>query len=190
VTLVALPATHVASLHVSTTFDDAGVDATLGVEVELAGEGAGEGAAVLLDLLDPAGEKVLKERAACDGCGRAELRLAVAAPAKWDAEHPNLYRLEVTLEREGEVVEVVRERVGFREISFGGARDGEPNRVYVNGRDAARVELIGAHPQLVVDNQWWYPQLAWGNDCGRPVQFVEGTTRGEVCLQVGPAARD
>lgn len=142
---MALPATHVASLHVSTTFDDAWVDATLGVEVELAGEGAGEGAAVLLDLLDPAGEKV---------------------------------------------VEVVRERVGFREISFGGARGSEPNRVYVNGRDAARVELIGAHPRLVVDNQWWYPQLAWGNDCGRAVQFVEGTTRGEVCLQVGPAARD
>ena len=187
---MALPATHVASLHVSTTFDDAWVDATLGVEVELAGTRADAGCAVLLGLFDPAGEKVLEERAACDGCGRAELRLAVAAPAKWDAEHPNLYHLELTLVSDGDLVEVVRERVGFREISFGGARSSEPNRVYVNGRDAARVELIGAHPRLVVDNQWWYPQLGWGNDCGRAVRFVEGTTRGEVCLQVGPAARD
>ncbi len=135
VTLVALPATHVASLHVSTTFDDAWVDATLGVELELAGAHADASCAVLLGLFDPAGEKVLEERAACDGRGRATLRADVAAPAKWDAEHPNLYRLEVTLEREGEVVEVVRERVGFREISFGGAHGSEPNRVYVNGRE-------------------------------------------------------
>lgn len=56
------------------------------------------------------------------------------------------------------------------------------------GDTAARVELAGAHPRLVIDQQWWYPGMAWGNDCGRPVQLVEGTGRGEVCLVIGDGA--
>ena len=64
----------------------------------------------------------------------------------------------------------------------------EEGRAHVSalsdGRAAARVELSGVHPRLVINQQWWYPQLAWGNNCGRPVQLVEGTGRGEATIRV------
>ena len=59
--------------------------------------------------------------------GTLDLELPVASPRKWDAEHPVLTRyLRVSVERDGSVVERVRERVGFREVTYGGARARRP----------------------------------------------------------------
>jgi hypothetical protein len=61
--------------------------------------------------------------------------ISVKAPLKWDAEHPNLYTLKTTLTAEGAVKEVCSQRIGLREITYGGAKGTDSNKVYVNGKE-------------------------------------------------------
>ena len=44
--------------------------------------------------------------------------LKVANPQLWDCEHPNLYRAEVTLKKDGEVIDSVSDEFGIRTIEF------------------------------------------------------------------------
>ena len=56
-------------------------------------------------------------------------KITIAKPAPWSAEHPNLYRLQITLTDEaGKVVEVVGCNVGFRRVEIKGGQ------LLVNGR--------------------------------------------------------
>ena len=64
----------------------------------------------------PQGRRGLHKRSSCSS----------AKP--WDAEHPNIYTLQVSLVRDGETVETLVRKIGFRTIR----RDG--NRLLVNGR--------------------------------------------------------
>lgn len=64
-----------------------------------------------------------------------KMTIPVTAPNKWDAEHPNLYTLRTTLMVEGETVQVNEEKIGFREIHYGGRDGSDKNKVYVNGKE-------------------------------------------------------
>lgn len=71
-------------------------------------------------------------------------RLSVSQPLKWDAEHPNLYTLSVTVSKEGKEINRFSRRIGFREVKIAG------NLLLVNGQP---VKLRGAcrhdiHPTL------------------------------------------
>src|SRR5699024_926428 len=44
----------------------------------------------------------------------------VSAPKLWSAEAPNLYSLILTLKKKGQIVEVIPQRVGFRQIEVTG----------------------------------------------------------------------
>lgn len=78
-----------------------------------------------------------------------KLTLPVTAPKQWDAEHPNLYTLRTTLMVDGEAVQVNEEKVGFREIHYGGADGTDTNKVYVNGKE---VKLRGTCRHDVSDD--------------------------------------
>lgn len=65
-------------------------------------------------------------------------------PKKWDAEHPNLYQLKISLIEKGEVVWHQIKKIGFRELTIKG------NKLLVNGipvklRGACRHDM---HPLL------------------------------------------
>jgi beta-galactosidase len=63
------------------------------------------------------------------GSTSVSLKASVSNPAKWTAETPNLYTLQITLKDEaGKVLEVIPHRVGFRKIEI---RDG---MLLVNGK--------------------------------------------------------
>ncbi len=136
-TLFAVPAAHLRDLYVTTAFDKELRNATLQLALEAANEGAGalEDARVRLELLDPGGNTVeiaphpipLK-RAAAGEAVIDELRLPIASPATWDAEHPRLYTLTCRLEAGGRQVEAVQRRFGFRQVEVRG------NQLLVNGR--------------------------------------------------------
>jgi beta-galactosidase len=67
----------------------------------------------------------------CGTSGEAavDLEMSVKQPRQWSAEHPNLYRLLLTLEdAEGGVLEVLGQDLGFREVEI---RDGQ---MLVNGK--------------------------------------------------------
>ncbi|WP_426402993.1 glycoside hydrolase family 2 TIM barrel-domain containing protein [Streptomyces sp. R-07] len=134
VRLIAVPAGHLTSVHVSTTFDTRYRDAVLGLRLTPAGGGT---LPVRLVLRNPTGAEVLSRSLTLDGATHVDLE--VAAPLKWDAEHPNLYTLELTAGPEGAGSTVTR-KVGFRQIRVDG------KRLLVNGRE---VKLRGvAHHQV------------------------------------------
>lgn len=131
VELVALPPTHLTSLHVVTHLNPAGSGATLEIAAEMARELDTE-ATVELALADPDGRAVpltadtLRFAPGAPGQG---LVARVASPATWDAEHPRLYTLTAAVRADGTVVETVSRRFGFREVERRG------NRLLVNGRE-------------------------------------------------------
>ncbi|MFC5801949.1 glycoside hydrolase family 2 TIM barrel-domain containing protein [Streptomyces formicae] len=122
VRLAAVPVGHLASLHVSTAFDERLRDAVLGLDLVPAGAGP---LPVRLRLRAPDGREVLRRSATLDGPER--LDLDVHAPLKWDAEHPHRYTLEVTTGQGADESRTVR-RIGFRQIQVDGSR------LLVNGR--------------------------------------------------------
>ena len=140
VTVYALPQTNVSDLMIETDLDDTYTDASLKVSFDISRD-----ARVRYSLRDPKGENVnlpvaVKEVKA----GRVNHDFAVAAPLKWDAEHPHLYTLDIHLEEAGKEVCRISRNVGFREIKIDG------NKMLVNGQP---VKLRGAcrhdiHPTL------------------------------------------
>jgi hypothetical protein len=75
----------------------------------------------------------------------------------------------------------MRENILFYDIHF---PDQDPHiRVESNARDAARVRLERNHAWLIVNQQWCYPGLEWGNYTGRRVQLRPGEN-GSISLHL------
>lgn len=113
------PASGEGSMELAMTVEDLG-DRPQRVEVEALLE-APDGAVVARPRLE------VRTEPGRDA--RATLRTGVSRPRPWTAETPNLYRLLITLRREGgEVLEVIPLKVGFRRVEI---RGGD---LLVNGR--------------------------------------------------------
>ncbi|MGN0461222.1 MAG: glycoside hydrolase family 2 protein, partial [Ruminococcus sp.] len=54
----------------------------------------------------------------------------------WDAEHPNLYTLNTVLcDENNNEIQKNTIKFGFREITYGGKKDTDNNKIYVNGKE-------------------------------------------------------
>ena len=60
------------------------------------------------------------------------VEIPVKNPAKWDAEHPNLYEITAEFKVEGQVVETINQKIGFREVEVKVGEDGY-KKFTVNG---------------------------------------------------------
>ena len=142
VTLFALPETCLYDFYAETHLDAAYEDAVLKIGYSSPVVG---GAEVAYTLADPSGRRYplaqswfpLKE-------GGNMNELPVKNPLKWDAEHPNLYTLTITLSKDGKEIGRFDCRIGFRDVKI------EKDRMLVNGMP---VKLRGAcrhdiHPTL------------------------------------------
>lgn len=63
-------------------------------------------------------------------------------------------------------------------------------RAEENGETAVRVALTPDSAKLIVNQQWWYPHLGWGNDPGKPVKFCGSGPRGLAQLRLVPRLPD
>ena len=142
VTLFALPETCLYDFYAETHLDAAYEDAVLkiGYSSPVAG-----GAEVAYTLTDPSGRRypLAQSRFPLKEGGNMN-ELPVKNPLKWDAEHPNLYTLTVTLSKDGKEIGRFDRRIGFRDVKI------EKDRMLVNGMP---VKLRGAcrhdiHPTL------------------------------------------
>ena len=142
VTLFALPETCLYDFYAETHLDAAYEDAVLkiGYSSPVAG-----GAEVAYTLADPSGRRypLAQSRFPLKEGGNMN-ELPVKNPLKWDAEHPNLYTLTVTLSKDGKEIGRFDRRIGFRDVKI------EKDRMLVNGMP---VKLRGAcrhdiHPTL------------------------------------------
>lgn len=141
VTLFALPKTCVYDFYAETHLDAAYQDAIL--ELQCTAEDA-DGAEVVYTLDAPKGEtgKLSHTLPLQDGVNTHEI--AVNRPLKWDAEHPNLYTLGVSIRKDGKEISHFTRHIGFRDVKI------EKDRMLVNG---SPVKLRGAcrhdiHPTL------------------------------------------
>jgi len=130
--LWATPPQHVRDVQVSTDLDPKYVDATLTVNASIVTTAAGAVTAEV-ELRDPAGGRVAGASKAVrltpGSDTHAVFRIPVRNPRKWTAETPALYQVLVTLrDGRGQVLEVVPQAAGFREVEIRGGR------LLVNGR--------------------------------------------------------
>ena len=142
VTLFAMPENHLYDIYVETDLDSLYKDAELRVKCVYEGS---LGADVVFSLIAPDGKEVrLPENKRSLKVGENEYSFNISDPLKWDAEHPHLYTLKVSLQKDGKVQTVFSRSVGFREVEVSG------DRMLINGR---QVKLRGAcrhdiHPKL------------------------------------------
>lgn len=121
--------THIRDVFVRTALDGNYADATLEVNLEIENR-ALEAVQVQYKLLDQQKNPVtgVTGEEAVDSSNQLSLRLPVAVPEKWSAEHPYLYHLVITLQDEdGKTIETIAQKVGFRSVEL---KDGV---VLING---------------------------------------------------------
>ena len=146
--LLAFPKDYISRVYVDTVFDGDFVNADLKVTAQLGMDSAK--AALGIELYDKDNQLVVsgvidfdKPSDNTQKLSQAKkITIPVAAPLQWDAEHPNLYTLKTALSVDGTVLQTNSQRIGFREITYGGARGTDVNKVYINGKE---VQLRGVN---------------------------------------------
>jgi len=131
VELVALPKPHFKTFYFETDLDENYINANLKLFYELSQNTPSE---IKIDLLD-AGNNLIKSEKMEALQPNGVINIPVKNPKKWDAEHPNLYSVVVTLFSQGKKVVQQTEKIGFREVVVNG------NMLLVNGMP---VKLRGA----------------------------------------------
>ena len=128
--LYAVPEQHVQRLRMTTDFDAQYRDAELEVWVKVSAPGAGS---LRLSAVGPDGKKLSLSPASIKlpaGMDEFKYKVKVRAPRKWDAEHPNLYDLTLSLlDARGRVTQTLTRSYGFREVEVRG------KRMFVNGQE-------------------------------------------------------
>lgn len=142
VTIFALPENNIYDFYAETHLDSLYRDATLKIGYSVP---ESKDAEVAYTLTAPDGTPVrLAQSVFAVRKGENVQELAVRNPLKWDAEHPNLYTLTVSLREGGKELSRFDKKIGFREVKI------EKDRMFVNGKP---VKLRGAcrhdiHPTL------------------------------------------
>lgn len=129
-------------LNIDSFAIDARADGTL--KVSVASEGKADGTKIVASVETLDGKAFGKPFEGTFGAdGKAELTSSFPKPELWSAEFPNLYRLNLRLEKNGRSIHEVSERFGFRTVEFRPS-DG----IYVNG---SKIKFKG------VDRHSFYP---------------------------------
>jgi beta-galactosidase len=143
VSLMALPESYPEQIAISTDFDQEFKDASLSVKGKI--KKANNTSQVELELFDRSNRKVpLENNTVSVTDTMFQINNHIKSPVKWDSEHPNLYKLKVSVVAEGKTTWYQYYSFGFRKVEVKG------NRLLVNGQ---QVKLRGAcrhdiHPLL------------------------------------------
>ena len=126
--LFAVPPTHIQQMRLETFFDARYRDATLRLKVRLSQPGSGS---LRLAMTDRSGKRLQVSPASVRipaGMTEMSFDFAVKSPRKWDAEHPNLYDVRLTLsDSRGRESETLASTYGFRQVELRG------KQLFVNG---------------------------------------------------------
>ena len=133
--LFAVPEVYIRNLVIETDFDDDYRKATLIIKGDIINVSSKQtDADIKVQLFHPDGSEVALTGPVNNilfqkGDTQKEIKLSfeIPAPEKWDAEHPDLYKLNLFIES-GENSETVTKKIGFRKIEIAG------NKVFLNGK--------------------------------------------------------
>ena len=163
ITLIAVPALHIADVDVVTDVAEDGRTASFRIEASVANASDRSATGITLDLAlsGPDGRVVHREtlRTEALGAGAADrlvFRGTVDGASLWESEHPNLHTLVLELHARGRRLEKVVRRVGFREVEIAGTR------LFVNGRPV-KLRGINRHEVHPLRGRSLTPEL-WRKD--------------------------
>lgn len=143
--IFAVPQVHLSDIRISTDFDGQFVNADLTIELEISRiknvPVTGSTIEVVLSPVSASNSKNLTKSFTLDWPAdiltlRKHLNMRVIDPEKWDPEHPSLYSVEIHLISNGNILETISQKIGFREILIAG------NHVFMNGRP---IKLLGVN---------------------------------------------
>jgi hypothetical protein len=145
VSLLALPLSYPENITVKTDFDENYENAILAVSGNI--KNSYQDIQIDIKLQDPKNSLEISldhNSIQLDQTGTFQLTNTLIKPVKWDAEHPNLYNLIISLKEKEDILWEKEYLFGFREIEIRG------NKLLVNGKE---VKLRGAcrhdiHPLL------------------------------------------
>lgn len=131
---------HIQDFQVCTDLDSEYRDAVLSVEADVTDySGKTPVGSVEVELTDENGKSVYKSKNHKIAAGKAYIKTDIENPEKWTPETPYLYQLLITLrDKKGDVIEVIPQDVGFREVEI---RNG---RLLLNGEDI-RLKGVNRH---------------------------------------------
>jgi hypothetical protein len=191
VKLFAEPEDYISRFHIATDFDAQYNNATMKVWLLMDFHGA-ENGRVKLSLKNAQGHAVeLKPDVIELSRATPEMitDVPVASPLKWDAEHPNLYTLEMSvIGADGAVMQTLSRKFGFEKIERVG------RKVLVNGKEVKLRGLWGGNSvQDMVDNNINHTRQKWVtedflDDCDRLGVYV--TDENPVDFAKNPVASD
>lgn len=121
--LFAVSEAHIRDFYVQTDFDDSFEDATLSVDADIINnrnEEVGD-LEIVGELYDSQNQMVASfsenvSHIQADELGSVQLSDEINDPLKWSAEKPHLYTLLLKLNDDNEILEVLNQKVGFREV--------------------------------------------------------------------------
>ena len=116
VELLGVPKDGIRDFKVTADLDETYTNGLLRVEAALRTE---ENVQVTFELMDAQGNTVLTETAGTHG-EKVCMEAVVENAEHWSAEIPYLYKLLMTVEKDGQVIEVIPQNVGFRNIRMNG----------------------------------------------------------------------
>ncbi|SHG14832.1 beta-galactosidase [Salegentibacter echinorum] len=133
--LLEIPNTHLKNLKVKTPQVSA-EKASLEVDVDLKNT-AKTKLSVTAQLIDPEGKTVAEKTTDLNGEDGSLVFNEIKKPQLWDTKNPNLYKVIVSLKRDGKTIDRLEERMGFRWFEF--KKNGP---FYLNGE---RLLIRGTH---------------------------------------------
>jgi beta-galactosidase/beta-glucuronidase len=160
--LYAVPKVHIADLSVTPDLDENFENAELFISASIVNSGKNKSAEITTKLFAPKGNevtlpdnKVEISELPKSGSEKIEMMFPVTKPLKWDAEHPNLYRLELELTSDAGIEKIVK-NIGFRDIKVVG------NQVFVNGK-SVKLRGVNRHETHPLRGRSLTPEL-WEKD--------------------------
>lgn len=123
--LYARPQSHIEDIHITQDLANEYKDGVLKVNLNLS---ACKGKKANLTLTDKAGNTIAEKKLTIGKDNKAETTFNISNPLKWTAETPNLYRLNINLTDETQIIESINQYVGFRKVEIKDAQ------LLVNGK--------------------------------------------------------
>lgn len=117
--LLARSQQHIQDFRVIATLDETYTDGIFSVDVDVLNLGENGGSTEIEIVLNDNGNEVISFSEKVNA-GKQNIPFQAQIPKvkKWSAEYPNLYELIVTLKNEDEIIEVIRQEVGFRTVEI------------------------------------------------------------------------
>ncbi|MBP5339025.1 MAG: DUF4981 domain-containing protein [Prevotella sp.] len=142
--LYARPKVHIEDFHINADLKNDFKEGVLSGEVTIV---AAKGKTFEMQLIDSQGKQVEQTTTTMLNNGPFTFRLESIGTVKpWTAETPNLYTLLMTLKQGNQVLEVIRQRVGFRHIEIKGGQlliNGQP--ILIKGADRHELDPDGGY---------------------------------------------